>query len=126
MVRASAPEQQAGSPANPIPLPKEKKLLQKYYAGERLPSPMGGQLDILGVREGEGGIGHILLECNTSSLRFVLVIPKATRTEKAKVKERLAGGDDPYCPRHGVHHPLSKSGKEWVCALCAVSFGKST
>jgi hypothetical protein len=124
MVRASAPELQAGSPGSPIPLPKEKKLLQAYYAGERLPSPMGGHLDILGVREGEGGNGHVLLECNASSLRFVLVIPKANRAEKAKVKERLAEGDDPNCPRHGVHHPLSKTGKEWVCSLCAISFGK--
>jgi hypothetical protein len=125
MVRASAPDLQAGSPGSPISLPREKKLLQKYYAGERLPSPMGGQLDILGVREGEGGTGHVLLECNTSSLRFVLVIPKATRAEKAKVKEWVAEGDDPYCPRHGFDHPLSKSGKELVCALCAVGFGKS-
>ena len=125
MVTASAPDVQAGSPGNPIPLPKEKKLLQKYYAGERLPSPLGGQLDILGVREGEGGVGQVLLECNTSSLRFVLVIPKATRAEKSKVKEWLASGDDPYCPRHGSHHPLSKSGKAWMCSLCAVSFGKS-
>jgi hypothetical protein len=86
---------------------------------------MGGQLDFLGVREGEGGTGQVLLECNTSSLRFVLVIPKATRTERTKVKERLAAGEDPFCPRHGVHQPLTRSGKEWMCTLCAVSFGKS-
>lgn len=125
MVRTSAPEQQAGSPGNPIPLPKDKKLLQKYYVGERLPSPLGGQLDILGVREGEGGTGQVLLECNVSSLRFVLVIPKATRAEKSQVKACLTEGGDPVCPRHGVHHPLSKSGKEWVCPLCSVSFAKS-
>ena len=124
MMRTSAPEQQAGSPGNPIPLPKDKKLLQSYYSGERLPSPMGGQLDLLGVREGEDGTGRVLLECNTSSLRFVLVIPKATRTEKTKVKEVLAAGDDPHCPRHGPYHPLTKSGKELVCPLCAVSYGK--
>jgi len=125
MTRTSAPEQQAGSPRNPIPLPKEKKLLQKYYAGERLPSPMGGQLDVLGVREGEGGVGNVLLECNSSSLRYLLVIPKATRTEKVAVKETLEAGDDPVCPRHGIFHPLSKSGKEWFCPLCAVTYGKS-
>ena len=125
MTSISAPEQQAGSPGNPIPLRKEKKLLQKYYAGERLPSPMGGQLDVLGVRDGKSGAGSVLLECNTSSLRFVLVIPKATRAEKAAMKEVLETGGDPVCPRHGVHHPLSKSGKDWVCPLCAVSYGKS-
>ena len=84
MDRNVASEPQAGSPANPIPLPKEKKVLQRYYAGERLDSPMGGQLDLLGVREGEDGTGWALLECNVSSLRYVLIIPKATRTEKAK------------------------------------------
>ena len=126
MMRTSAPEQQAGSPGNPIPLPKDKKLLQRYYAGERLSSPLGGQLDLLGVREGDDGTGRVLLECNTSSLRFVLVIPKATRTEKAKVKEALARGDDPHCPRHGQYHPLSRSGKEWVCPLCAVTYGKGS
>jgi hypothetical protein len=125
MVRASAPEQQAGSPGNPIPLPKDKKLLQKYYAGERLSSPLGGQLDVLGIRESEEGTGRVLLECNTSSLRFVLVIPKATRTEKSKVKEQLSQGDDPHCPRHGPYELLTKSGKDLMCPLCAVSFGKS-
>lgn len=125
MTSTSAPEQQAGSPGNPIPLRKEKKLLQMFYAGERLPSPMGGQLDVLGVKSGEGGTGSVLLECNTSSLRFLLVIPRATRTERAEMKEVLEAGGDPMCPRHGVHHPLSKSGKDWVCALCAVSYGKS-
>lgn len=125
MTRTSAPEIQPGSPKNPIQLPKNKKLLQKYYAGERLPSPMGGQLDILGVREGEKGTGRVLLECNTSSLRFVLVIPKATRAEKEQVKELAEKGGDPYCPRHGPYHPLSKSGKEWVCQHCAVSYGRA-
>ena len=118
-------EPQAGSPANPIALPNDKKVLQRYYAGERLGSPMGGQLDVLGVREGEGGTGRVLLECNASSLRFVLVIPKATRTERSNVKEALEAGEDLFCPRHGLDQRLSKSGKDWVCSLCGVSYGKS-
>lgn len=125
MERKASPQQIPGSPGNPIPLPKEKKLLHSYYAGARLPSPMGGQLDVLGVREGEGGAGKVLLECNVSSLRFVLAIPKATRTEKAKVKEAMDAGDELTCPRHGEYQRLSKSGKNWVCALCGVSYGKS-
>jgi hypothetical protein len=86
---------------------------------------MGGQLDVLGVREGEGGAGKVLMECNVSSLRFVLVIPKATRTEKGKVKEAMDAGDDPTCPRHGSRQRLAKSGKNWVCPLCGVSYGRS-
>ena len=78
-----------------------------------------------GAGEEELGKGRVLLECNTSSLRFVLVIPKATRAEKAEMKGVIEKGDDLFCPRHGLDGPLSKSGKNWVCNLCGVSFGKS-
>jgi hypothetical protein len=114
-----------GSPTNPIPLPKSKKLLESYYVGRRLESPLGGFLDVLGVREGKDGLGKVLLECNTSSLRFVLVIPKATRSEKAKVKEGLEAGDDLFCPRHRPRQRLSKSGKNWICPLCGIPYGRS-
>ena len=32
-----------GSPANPIPLPKSKKLLERYYAGKRLSLPLAAR-----------------------------------------------------------------------------------
>lgn len=114
----------AGSPANPIPLARDKKVLRRYYAGERLRSPLGGYLDVLGIREGEGGNGQVLLECNASSLRFVLVVPKATRAEAAKVKEALDAKDDPVCPRHGPYQRLSRSGRHWVCPLCGVAYAR--
>ena len=124
MARSAGPQPQPGSPTNPIPLPREKKTLSRYYKGERLRSPMGGYLDILGVREGEDGNGRVMLECNTSSLRYVLEVPKATRTERAKVKEVLDAGDDPTCPRHGPYQRLVRSGKHWACPLCGVSYGR--
>jgi hypothetical protein len=114
----------AGSPANPIPLARDKKVLRRYYAGERLRSPLGGYLDVLGIREGEGGNGRVLLECNASSLRFVLVVPKATRAEVQMVKEALEAGDDPVCPRHGPYQRLSRSGRHWACPLCGVAYAK--
>ncbi len=125
MDRKVLSEPVAGSPTNPIPLPKSKKILESYYAGRRLESPLGGHLEVLGVREGDGGKGRVLLECNTSSLRFVLTVPKATRVEKTRVKEDIESGDDLFCPRHGSGQRLAKSGKDWVCALCGVSYGKS-
>jgi len=125
MDRKANSEAPAGSPTNPIRLPRSKKTLERYYAGRRLDSPMGGQLEVLGVREGKNGTGRILLECNTSSLRYVLLIPKATKAEKDRVKEVLAAGEDPSCPRHGPDQILSKSGKNLVCALCGVPYGKS-
>ena len=118
-------EPPAGSPKNPIPLPKSKKLLERYYAGRRLPSPMGGHLDVLGVREGEKGRGRVLMECNTSSLRYVLIIPRATKAERDEMKEKMEEGEDLSCPRHGPGQRLTKSGKEWVCPLCGVTYGKS-
>jgi hypothetical protein len=125
MDRNVVSEPPAGSPTNPIPLPKGKKVLERYYAGKRLGSPLGGFLDVLGVKEGKDGMGRVLLECNTSSLRFVLVVPKANRAEKATVKEALEAGDDLFCPRHAFYQRLSKSGKNWICPLCGVSYGKS-
>ena len=125
MDRKVVAEPPPGSPTNPIPLPKSKKTLERYYTGRRLESPLGGQFDILGVREGENKAGQVMLECNTSSLRFVLVIPKATRNERAAVKKAIEAGEDLYCPRHGEDQRLSKSGKDWACALCGVSYGKS-
>jgi len=125
MDRNVVSEPPAGSPTNPIPLPRSKKTLEIYYAGKRLESPLGGFLDVLGNRGWKDGKGRVLFECNTSSLRFVLVIPKATKTEKAAVKEALEAGDDLFCPRHGADQRLSKSGKDWICPLCGVSYGKS-
>jgi len=115
-----------GSPRNPIPLPKKKKYLERYYSRGRLPSPMGGKLDILDVREGERGKGRVLLECNASSLRFILEIPRATPEERKQVEKSLDGkGEDPTCPRHGSSQRLTRSGKEWVCPLCGVVYGKA-
>jgi hypothetical protein len=125
MDRNVVSEPPPGSPTNPIPLPKSKKTLERYYGGRRLESPLGGFLDVLGVREGKDGMGRVLLECNTSSLRFVLVIPRATKAEKAQVKEALGAGADLLCPRHGSDQRLSKSGREWICPLCGVSYGRS-
>ncbi len=125
MARNPGPQPQPGSPTNPIPLPREKKTLARYYKGERLRSPMGGQLDVMGIREGEDGHGLVMMECNTSSLRYVLEVPKATRAERAAIKEVLDAGGDPTCPRHGPYQRLARSGKSWACPLCGVSYGRS-
>lgn len=117
-------EASAGSPGNPIPLPKSKKLLQRYYAGGRLPSPMGGRLEVLGVREGQQGRGRVMLECSTSSLRFILEVPRASRDEREEVAETLAAGNDPTCPRHGSSQALAKQGKRYVCPRCGVTYAR--
>ncbi len=125
MEKKAVSEPPAGSPANPIPLPKSKKILEAYYSGKRLESPLGGQLDVLGVRESRTGVGEVLMECNTSSLRYILKIPKATKPEMAEVKKALAAREEIHCPRHGPEQRLAKSGKAWVCSQCGVAYSKS-
>lgn len=107
--------------------PKEtKRLLQLYYQGARLDSPMGGFLEPLGVRYDDDGSGTAIFECSASSLRYHLSIPKATRTERKKVKDALDEGIDPSCPRH-VDPPrrLQRVKGNLACTACGVAYAKA-
>lgn len=102
-----------------------KQLLKQYYAGNRMPSPSGGFLMLLGVRATEKGSAIAIFECSVSSLRYEIEVPKATRTERKKVKEEIEKGRDPDCPRHGPGTRLTRAGKQLVCRACGVAFGKA-
>ena len=106
-------------------LDDEKQLLKSFYAGQQLPSPEGGFLELLGVRAGEDGTSIAIFECSASSLRYAIEIPKATRAERSKVREAQNAGDDPDCPRHGEGTRLVRAGKTLVCPLCGVAYGKA-
>tara|TARA_Y100000590_G_scaffold116955_1_gene133540 strand:- start:9250 stop:9621 length:372 start_codon:yes stop_codon:yes gene_type:complete len=108
---------------NLLPLSSEKQLLRFYYAGKSLPSPTGGTLIMLRVYPEDDGSASIILECNSSSLRYLLSIKKSTRTERQKVKEMIKKGEDPKCPRH-VSQALVRADKNFMCQLCGISFGK--
>lgn len=108
-----------------LPLDNAKQLLKLFYAGQQLPSPNGGYLMLLGIRPAEGGGSDAFFECSSSSLRYHMLIPKATRTERKKVREILDGGDDPDCPRHGPGHRLVRAGKDLVCNECGVAYAKA-
>ena len=108
----------------PFPLSDEKELLQLYYEGNRLPSPTGGFLIVLRVQPEADGSGSILLECNSSSLRYRLNVNKATRTERTKVREMIEEGREPKCPRH-VSQLLIRVKNDLLCPLCGVRFGKA-
>jgi hypothetical protein len=109
-----------------IPLQKgSKALLKAYYANAHLPSPMGGFLEPLTVRQESNGSGTILLECSTSSLRFELSVPKANKQEKARVKAAQEAGEIPLCPRHeDPAQRLQRIGGRLVCPRCGVRFGR--
>ena len=105
-------------------LNNEKQLLKQYYAGQQMESPNGGFLMLLGIRSTEAGALGIL-ECSATSMRYQILIPKATRTERKKVKEVLDAGDDPDCPRHGLGSRLVRAGKDVVCRDCGVAYGRA-
>ncbi|MEX2466120.1 MAG: hypothetical protein WD995_04375 [Gemmatimonadota bacterium] len=107
-----------------LQLDNQKQLLKQYYQGQQMESPNGGFLMLLGVRPVEEGGAIAIFECSASSLRYELPIPKATRTERRKVKDALDAGKDPDCPRHGEGHRLVRAGKDLVCTACGVAYGK--
>lgn len=107
-----------------LQLDNQKQLLKQYYLGQQMESPNGGFLMLLGVRPVEGGGAVAIFECSASSLRYELPIPKATRTERRKVKEVVDAGGDPNCPRHGDGQGLVRAGKDLVCTACGVAYAK--
>ena len=109
---------------NALQLDNEKQLLKQYYAGQQIESPNGGFLIRLGIRPQDDGGAIAIFECNVSWIRYEVTIPKATRTERKKVKDALTAGDDLLCPRHGPGARLVRAGKELVCGDCGVAYGK--
>ena len=110
--------------AEALRMGKAKQLLKQYYAGQRIESPNGGFLILLGIRPQQGGTAVGVFECSASSLRYEIVIPKATRTERKKVREALQQGGDPGCPRHGPEFRLVRAGKNLVCSHCGVAYAR--
>ena len=66
-----------------------------------------------------------IFECNVSWIRYEVTIPKATRTERKKVKDALDAGTDSGCPRHGPTPRLTRAGKDLVCSACGVAYAKA-
>jgi hypothetical protein len=124
MVRQRAERTAEPRGDEPLTLSDTKALLRLYYAGLQLPSPLGGVLLPLRVRQEADKSASVLMECNSSSLRYVLPIPTATRTERRKVKDQQEEGADPTCPRHGSGMRLARVGKDLACPLCGVPYGK--
>ncbi len=109
--------------ADALQVDDEKQLLKHYYAGQQIDSPNGGFLMLLGIRQ-DGGEAAAIFECSATSMRYEVRIPKATRTERRKVKEEIEAGEDPDCPRHGPGTRLVRAGKELRCSACGISYGR--
>ncbi|MGI9626750.1 MAG: hypothetical protein ACR2QM_07940 [Longimicrobiales bacterium] len=106
-------------------LSEPKKMERLYCSGRQVPSPLGGFLVPLGVKAEDDGTATVLLECQTSSLRYQLPIRKATRTETSKVKAQVKEGLDPLCPRGDGDPSLVRRGADWYCPRCNIKFGRA-
>ncbi len=113
-----------GESGQRVDLPDQDGLLGLYYEGGRLPSPSGGFLMVLGVHAESEGSGSVLLECTSSSLRYRMSVPKATRAERKKVRGMIDDGDDPKCPRHQGQR-LTRIRHDFACPKCGVRYGKA-
>ena len=107
-----------------LTLPNEDALLRLYYDGGRLPSPAGGSLVGLGGRPADGGSGSLLPECTSSSLRYKMSVPKATRSERKQVRTLIDEGGDPKCPRH-QGEILVRIRHDLACSSCGVRYAKA-
>ena len=108
-----------------LQLDNQKQLLKHYYAGQQMASPNGGFLIPLGIRSDGSGPATAFFECSVSSLRYELTIPKATRTERKKVRDVMDAGEDPDCPRHGPGMRLVRAGRDLVCTACGVAYARA-
>jgi hypothetical protein len=111
-------------------LEPEKWLLEAYYHRNRIDSPTGGEgdaaapLNPLLVQYGDDGSGIVRFECLHSSLRYWVRVPKATRTERSRVKEQQSEGYEPTCPRCVPADRLVRAGGHLVCPHCGVRYGR--
>ena len=107
-----------------LQLENEKQVLKQYYGGHQIESPNGGFLMLLGIRgTSDGAIA--IFECSATSMRYEVSIPKATRTERKKVKDQLAERDDAECPRCGEGNRLGRVGPDLACGRCRVAYAKA-
>lgn len=110
--------------SNALRVDNEKELLRLHYAGQQIPSPNGGFLLLLGIRSAEDKSAIGIFECSATSMRYEIPVPKATRTERKKVKDAVEDGEDPDCPRHGAGYRLVRAGKDLVCMHCGIPYGR--
>lgn len=106
-------------------LPEVKKMERLHCSGRQVPSPNGGFLMELGVRQEPDGTSTILLECKVSALRYELPLRISTWRERRKVRIQADEGLDPMCPRGELGPPLVRRGKDFFCPRCSIMFGRA-
>ncbi|MCY3809745.1 MAG: hypothetical protein OXG58_10050 [Gemmatimonadetes bacterium] len=105
-------------------LPEAKRMERLHCAGRQVPSPVGGFVMALGVRQEEDRTSTILFECKTSALRYELPMRVSGWRERRKVRIQVEEGLDPLCPRAELGPPLVRRGKDFYCPRCNIWFGR--
>ncbi len=135
--KAPDPKEKASAPKAPDPkekasrvgfgvpeLPEAKRMERLHCAGRQVPSPVGGFVMALGVRQEEDRTSTILFECKTSALRYELPMRVSGWRERRKVRIQVEEGLDPLCPRAELGPPLVRRGKDFYCPRCNIWFGR--
>ena len=102
-----------------------KKMERLHCSGRQVPSPMGGSLMDLGVRQEPDGTSTILFECTKSALRYELPLRISTWRERRKVRLQADEGLDPMCPRGELGPTLVRRGKSFFCPRCNIMLGRA-
>jgi len=99
-------------------------VIRSFYIGGIVPCPVGcgGNSEL--VRNGtlpDGG-GEVWFECRSCAQRRNYRLPPATPGERRAVAEVLATNREPSCPRHALHEPLKRRGRQLICGRCGVRY----
>lgn len=124
-VESKPPEPKVSRVGFGVPeLPEAKRMERLHCAGRQVPSPVGGFVMALGVRQEEDRTSTILFECKTSALRYELPMRVSGWRERRKVRIQVEEGLDPLCPRAELGPPLVRRGKDFYCPRCNIWFGR--
>lgn len=107
-----------------VPVLDDARAMERLYCSDRqLPSPMGGSLAYMGVRAEASHGSTVLFECTRSALRFELPMRGSSWRERRKVKDQVADGLEPLCPRAALGPALQRREDQWYCPRCNIKFG---
>lgn len=99
-------------------------VLRSFYLGGIVPCPVGcgGGSELVRTGTLPDGGGELWFECRSCAQRRNYFVPPATPLERRSVAEALTANREPICPRHALHEPLRRRGRQLVCGRCGVLY----
>lgn len=104
--------------------PDRDTVLDRYYAGEAVPCPIGcgSDAEVVRVSTTEEGKGLLWTECGGCAQRLRYEVPAATAAERRAVGRMTASAREPTCPRHFGRVDLTRRGRQLICPRCGVRY----